>query len=57
MTQAITSIDPQELDRLIDLEWKYIDSQKKLWSLLEGPQDMEVLEHILRCILHLDLTA
>jgi len=57
MTHALTSIDPQKLDQLIDLEWEYVDSQKKLWSLLEGPQDMEVLEHILRCILHLDLTA
>ncbi|QPJ63985.1 MAG: terpene cyclase/mutase family protein [Candidatus Nitrohelix vancouverensis] len=56
MTSIATSIDPQELDRMIQHEWNYVDSKKNEWSLLQGPQDMEVLEHILRCILHLNLT-
>jgi len=44
------------LDHLIQSEWEYIKSLKDGWSLLAGDQDMEVLEHVLRCILHLDLT-
>jgi hypothetical protein len=49
-------IAPEQLDQLIESEWKYLDSKKSEWSLLDGEQDMEVLEHILRCILHLDRT-
>jgi len=45
------------LDQLIQDEWKYIESQRDGWSLMTGDQDMEVLEHVLRCILHLDLTG
>jgi len=46
----------EDLDRLIQDEWNYLESERKGWSLLEGDQDLEVLEHVLRCILHLDLT-
>lgn len=46
----------EDLDRLIQDEWDYLESERKSWSLLEGDQDLEVLEHVLRCILHLDLT-
>jgi len=49
-------IAPEQLDQMITSEWKYLDSKKSEWSLLDGEQDMEVLEHILRCILHLDRT-
>lgn len=52
----MTAIVKQELDELIEHEWKYVESRRGEWSLLEGEQDMEVLEHVLRCILHLDLT-
>lgn len=52
----MTTIVQEELDQLIDSEWQYLDSKKSEWSLLEGEQDMEVLEHILRCILHLGST-
>lgn len=52
----MTTIVQEELDQLIENEWEYLDSQKEKWSLLEGEQDMEVLEHILRCILHLGST-
>lgn len=45
------------LDSLIQNEWNYLESERKNWSLLNGDQDMEALEHVLRCILHLDLTA
>ena len=49
----MTTIAPEKLDQLIENEWRYLSSKKSEWSLLEGEQDMEVLEHILRCILHL----
>jgi len=52
----MTVIASQQLDQLIEGEWKYLDSKKGEWSLLDGEQDMEVLEHILRCILHLERT-
>jgi hypothetical protein len=51
----MTTIDQIELESLIQGEWEYLSSKKCEWSLLEGKQDMKVLEHILRCILHLDL--
>ena len=50
------TIDKAQLDSLIQSEWDYLESRKGEWSLLEGEQDMEVLEHVLRCILHMDLT-
>ena len=53
----MTVIASEQLDQLIESEWKYLDSKKKEWSLLDGEQDMEVLEHILRCILHLERTG
>ncbi|UCD11311.1 MAG: terpene cyclase/mutase family protein [Nitrospinaceae bacterium] len=53
----MTAIVKDELDHLIDKEWEYLESRKSEWSLLEGEQDMEVLEHILRCILHMGRTT
>jgi hypothetical protein len=50
------TIDKAQLDSLIHSEWDYLESRKGEWSLLEGEQDMEVLEHVLRCILHMGLT-
>ncbi len=48
----------EDLDSLIENEWNYIQDNRDEWSLLEGkPVDLEVLEHILRCILHLGHTA
>ena len=48
----------QTMDDLINSEWKYLDDNKAEWSLLTGlAQDMEVLEHVLRCILHMGHTA
>ncbi len=52
----MATIDKEELDALIQSEWDYLESKRGEWSLLEGKQDMEVLEHVLRCILHMDLT-
>jgi hypothetical protein len=52
----MTVIASENLNQLIESEWRYLESKKNEWSLLEGEQDMEVLEHILRCILHLDRT-
>jgi len=52
----MTLISMEELNPLIQSEWEYLESKNGEWSLLEGEQDMEVLEHVLRCILHMDLT-
>lgn len=52
-----SAIQPQELDRLIHKEWEYIEGSRTQWSLLEGRQDMEVLEHVIRCILHMGYTG
>ena len=52
----MTAISSEQLDQMIEGEWNYLDSKKSEWSLLDGEQDMEVLEHILRCILHLERT-
>ncbi len=52
----MTPISMEELNPLIQSEWDYLESKNGEWSLLEGEQDMEVLEHVLRCILHMDLT-
>ena len=52
----MTTISMEELNPLIQSEWEYLESKNGEWSLLEGEQDMEVLEHVLRCILHMDLT-
>ena len=53
----MTTIVKEDLDSLIENEWNYIQDNRGEWSLLEGKAvDLEVLEHILRCILHLDNT-
>jgi hypothetical protein len=52
----MTPILIEELNPLIQSEWDFLESKNGEWSLLQGEQDMEVLEHVLRCILHMDLT-
>lgn len=52
----MTVIVQKELDEVIKSEWSYLISEVNKWSLLRGHQDMEVLEHVLRCILHMDDT-
>ena len=49
----MATIVQKELDQVIESEWNYLISEVDKWSLLKGEQDMEVLEHVLRCILHL----
>ena len=56
MGSYISMIDQNELDRVIDSEWSYLLSEVDQWSLLHGEQDMEILEHVLRCILHVGNT-
>ena len=51
-----TQIDQHELGRVIEREWDYLLSEADQWSLLRGEQDMEILEHVLRCILHVGNT-
>ena len=52
----MTPILMEELNSLIQSEWDFLESKNGEWSLLQGEQDMEVLEHVLRCIIHMDLT-
>ncbi|NIP99553.1 MAG: hypothetical protein GWM98_16520 [Nitrospinaceae bacterium] len=52
----MTTIVQDELEELIQKEWDYLESRRSEWSLLFGHQDLEVLEHIQRCILHLGMT-
>ncbi len=56
MESYMSKIDQNELDRVIESEWNYLLSEADQWSLLRGEQDMEVLEHVLRCILHVGNT-
>ena len=42
----MTLISMEELNPLIQSEWEYLESKNGEWSLLEGEQDMEVLEHV-----------
>ena len=49
----MATIVQKELDEVIENEWNYLISEVDKWSLLQGEQNMEVLEHVLRCILHL----
>ena len=46
-------VDTDVSDEVIENEWHYLMSEVDKWSLLHGEQDMEILEHVLRCIIHL----
>ncbi|MGR3218687.1 MAG: prenyltransferase/squalene oxidase repeat-containing protein [Candidatus Anammoxibacter sp.] len=50
-TSGAASIN--EIKTLIDSESKSLFAHRAEWSLLEAPQDLEVVAHILRVILHL----
>ncbi len=53
----LNSTITQSMDDLINREWQYLDENKAGWSLQAGDsQDMEILEHVLRCILHMGIT-
>ena len=56
MVVFMGAIDQIELEQVIESEWNYLLSEADQWSLLRGEQDMEVLEHVLRCILHVGNT-
>jgi len=45
------------LERLTRAEWDYLVRERNGWSLTVGPQDLELVAHALRCILHVDETA
>ena len=53
----MSEIDQIELEKVIESEWNYLLSEIDHWSLLHGEQDMEILEHVLRCILHVGNTS
>ena len=51
------TVTQKELNKVIEAEWNYLVSKVDKWSLLYGEQDMEILEHVLRCILHVGNTT
>ena len=51
------TVTQKELNKVIETEWNYLVSKADKWSLLHGEQDMEILEHVLRCILHVGNTT
>ena len=51
------TVTQKELNKVIEAEWNYLISKADKWSLLHGEQDMEILEHVLRCILHVGNTT
>ena len=53
----MSMIDKNQLNQIIESEWSYLVSEAGNWSLLRGEQDMEILEHVLRCILHVGNTS
>jgi hypothetical protein len=42
------------LQRVIDSEFDFLVRQSSDWSLTRGPQDLELVAHALRCILHVE---
>ncbi len=40
------------LERLTRAEWDFLVRERAGWSLTAGPQDLELVAHALRCILH-----
>lgn len=40
------------LERLVRAEWDFLVRERAGWSLTCGPQDLELVAHALRCILH-----
>ena len=53
----MVTVTQKELNKIIEAEWGYLVSKADKWSLLHGEQDMEILEHVLRCILHVGSTT
>lgn len=46
-------MDLEKVAGLVDSEWKFLSSVHPQWSLTKGPQDMELVAHALRVILHM----
>lgn len=45
--------DLGRVEALIESEWQFLERSRTQWSLTEGPQDMELVAHALRCLLHM----
>lgn len=43
----------ETIKRIIDAEWEFLQSEHRHWSLTAGPQNMELVAHALRVLLHL----
>src|SRR5262245_56196312 len=41
------------LERLVRAEWAFLLRERDGWSLTRGPQDLELVAHALRCVVHL----
>jgi len=47
----------EQLDKLIKDEYAFLLQEKKDWSLTVGPQDLELVAHVLRVLLHARTTS
>lgn len=54
MIDTNEKIEMDNIEKLIEVESASLLNRKKEWSLLHGAQDIEVVAHILRVILHID---
>ncbi len=54
MAEVQGLIDRNSIKELIDMESESLFSKSDQWSLLKGDQELEVVAHILRVILHVD---
>lgn len=46
-------MDLEKVSGIIELEWQFLNRVHDRWSLTRGPQDMELVAHALRVILHM----
>ncbi len=50
-------IEPTKIEQLIGDEFRFLTAERAGWSLVAGPQDLELVAHALRVLLHTGTTA
>lgn len=46
-------MNAEQVVRLVESEYQFLEGERAHWSLTQGPQDMELVAHALRVILHI----
>lgn len=49
-------MDLARIEQLIGDEFRFLVSERPGWSLVAGPQDLELVAHVFRCLLHTSTT-